>query len=107
VPEPPSICAPFPVGWLAVEDASDQVHLTRPVLLPSSLSIADAGALTELRVLAREERDDWLEQQRASYEQLSARTATRLSPRCACSPTKDASCSPTGHQPAGRCSSQA
>jgi hypothetical protein len=29
------------------------------------LSIADAGALTELRVLAREERDDWLEQQRA------------------------------------------
>ena len=34
---------------------SDQVDLTRTDLLPSSLSIADAGALTELLVLAREE----------------------------------------------------
>jgi hypothetical protein len=33
---------------------SDQVDLTRPDLLPPSLSIADVGALTELRVLARE-----------------------------------------------------
>jgi hypothetical protein len=32
----------------------DQADLTRPDLLPSSLSIADVGALTELRVLARE-----------------------------------------------------
>jgi hypothetical protein len=33
---------------------SDQANLTRPDLLPSSLSIADVGALTELRVLTRE-----------------------------------------------------
>src|SRR6266516_818044 len=49
-----------------------------------------------------EERDDWLEQQRASYERVIAGTATRLSPHSACSPTKDGSCSPTG-----RCSSRA
>ena len=66
----------------------------RPVLLPSWLSIADADAVTELRVLAREERDDWLRQQRAPYEQLPARPATRPSPRRACSPAKDGSCSP-------------
>ena len=38
--------------------------------------------------------DDWLRQQRAPYEQLPARTATRPSPRRARSPTKDGSCSP-------------
>src|SRR5215472_4232506 len=69
-----------------------RTDLTRALLLPSSLSTADA--FTELRVLAREERDDWLRQQRAPYEQLPARTATRPSPRRACSPAKDGSCSP-------------
>ena len=49
---------------------SDQFDLT-PDLRPSS-SIAGAGALPELRVLAREERDDWLEQQRAFDERVIA-----------------------------------
>jgi hypothetical protein len=40
-----------------------KTDLTRPGLLPFSLSIADVGALTELRVLARA--DDWPVQQRA------------------------------------------
>jgi hypothetical protein len=52
-----------PAGWPSRALRSGRSDA--PDLLPSSLSIADAGALTELRVLAREERDDWLEQQRA------------------------------------------
>ena len=43
--------------------------------LPPSYSIADAGALAAaagLRVLGREERDDWLEQERAFYQRVIA-----------------------------------
>lgn len=42
---------------------------------PSGLSDADTGALAEsagLRVVVREERDDWLEQQRAFYQRVIA-----------------------------------
>lgn len=46
-----------------------------PADLPSSFSIADGAALAEaagLHILVREERGDWLDQQRAFYQQVIA-----------------------------------
>ncbi len=62
---------------------SDQVDLTCPDLLPSSLPIANVGALTELPVLAREQRNDWLGQQRvvmSSYRRGQRRGQARAAP---------------------------
>jgi hypothetical protein len=44
------------------------------------LSIADAGALTELRVLAREERDDWVGHQRAYYGRVIGEDSDEAEP---------------------------
>jgi SAM-dependent methyltransferase len=54
-----------------------------PADLPSSFSLTDAGALAEaagLRILVREERDDWLGQQRAFYEQVVAADSDTAEP---------------------------
>src|SRR6266699_2221139 len=62
---------------------SDQVDLTCPDLLPSSLPIANVGALTELPVLAREQCNDWLGQQRvvmSSYRRGQRRGQARAAP---------------------------
>jgi hypothetical protein len=51
--------------------------------LPPSYSIASAGALAEaagLRVLRREERDDWLEQERAFYQRVIAGDSDQAEP---------------------------
>ena len=51
--------------------------------LPPSYSIADAGALAGaagLRVLGREERDDWLEQERAFYQRVIAEDSDQAEP---------------------------
>lgn len=85
----------------------DQVDLTRPVLLPSSLPIADAGALTELRVLAREQRDDWLGQQRAfmsGYRRGQRRGQARAAPARR---RRTGAAPPLAITPAGRCSPHA
>ncbi|HEX6521817.1 MAG TPA: hypothetical protein VF070_17700 [Streptosporangiaceae bacterium] len=64
------------------------------------MSIADVGALTELRVLARE-RDDWLGQQRA-FMTGYRRGQRRDWPALRLLAGEGRSCSPAGHQPAGR-----
>jgi ubiquinone/menaquinone biosynthesis C-methylase UbiE len=54
-----------------------------PADLPSSFSIADAAALAEaagLHVVVREERDDWLGQQRAFYQQVIAADSDTAEP---------------------------
>jgi ubiquinone/menaquinone biosynthesis C-methylase UbiE len=54
-----------------------------PANLPPSYSIADAGALAEaagLRVLVREDRDDWLEQQQAFYQRVIAEDSDTAEP---------------------------
>jgi ubiquinone/menaquinone biosynthesis C-methylase UbiE len=51
--------------------------------LPAAYSIADAGALAEaagLRVLVREERDDWLDQERAFYQRVIAEDSDQAEP---------------------------
>ena len=51
--------------------------------LPPSYSIANAGALAGaagLRVLGREERDDWLEQERAFYQRVIADDSDQAEP---------------------------
>jgi ubiquinone/menaquinone biosynthesis C-methylase UbiE len=54
-----------------------------PADLPSSFSIADAAALAGaagLHILVREERDDWLDQQRAFYQQVIAADSDTAEP---------------------------
>jgi SAM-dependent methyltransferase len=54
-----------------------------PADLPSSFSIIDAAALAEsagLRILAREKRGGWLEQQRAFYQQVIAADSDTAEP---------------------------
>ena len=54
-----------------------------PADLPSSFSITDASALAEaagLRVLVREERGDWLNQQQAFYQQAVAADSATAEP---------------------------
>lgn len=56
---------------------------SHPGDLPASYSIADAGALAGaagLRVLVREERDDWLEQERAFYQHVIAEDSDQAEP---------------------------
>ena len=51
--------------------------------LPPSYAIANAGALAAaagLRVLSREERDDWLEQERAFYQRVIAGDSDQAEP---------------------------
>lgn len=55
----------------------------KPADLPANYTIADAGALAEaagLRVLAREERDDWQEQERAFYQRVIAEDSDTAEP---------------------------
>jgi SAM-dependent methyltransferase len=54
-----------------------------PAGLPSSFSIADAAALAEaagLHILVREDRVDWLEQQRAFYQRVIAADSDTAEP---------------------------
>ncbi len=56
---------------------------SEPADLPAPYSIADAGALAEaagLHVLVREERDDWLEQERAFYQRVIAEDSDKAEP---------------------------
>jgi ubiquinone/menaquinone biosynthesis C-methylase UbiE len=56
---------------------------SEPADLPPGYSIADAGALAEaagLRVLAREEHDDWLEQEAAFHQRVVAEDSDMAEP---------------------------
>jgi hypothetical protein len=63
----------------------EQVDLARPDLPPFSWSTADADALAEAADMScvywrGEERDDWLEQQRAFYERVIAEDSHEAEP---------------------------
>ena len=58
-------------------------RVSAPADLPPGYSIADAGALAGtagLRVLAREEHDDWLEQEAALHQRVAAEHSDNAEP---------------------------
>jgi len=78
----PPIYAPVPAGWLAVQGAPIRSIWRAPISCRPRCP-SPTPALTELRILAGEERDDWPGQQRAfmsGYRRGQRRGQARAAP---------------------------